>query len=224
MAPEQTSGDFDQIDARTDIYGIGGLLYRVLTGQPPHLGEALADVMREARKGRVRATEDVVKDRKLHPELCRIAMKALAAKPDGRYQCVEDMKRDIEMFLRGDAWLPTQRFEKGMIVINEGEIADQAYIIVEGRCEVYKNVGDRRFSLRTMGPGEVFGETAVFTSEPRTASVVALEDVTVKVVTRELLEMELSRNTWMGTFVRALAGRFRELDEQLTQLRGQAGG
>jgi len=224
MAPEQASGDFDLIDVRTDIYGIGGLLYRVLTGRPPHLGEALADVMREARKGRVRAPEDVVKDRKLHPELCRIAMKALAAKPDGRYQCVEDMKRDIEMFLRGDAWLPTQRFEKGMIVINEGEIADQAYIIVEGRCEVYKNVGDRRFSLRTMGPGEVFGETAVFTSEPRTASVVALEDVTVKVVTRELLEMELSRNTWMGTFVRALAGRFRELDEQLTQLRGQAGG
>lgn len=224
MAPEQTSGDFDQLDVRTDVYGIGGLLYRVITGQPPHPGEVLAEVMRDARKGRVRAPEDVVKDRKLHPELCRIAMKALAAKPLDRYQSVEELKRDIEMFLRGDAWLPTQLFKKGAALITEGEIANQAYIIVEGRCEVYKTVGDRRFSLRTMGPGEVFGETAVFTSEPRTASVVALEDVTVKLVTRELLEMELSRNTWMGTFVRALAGRFREADEQLAQLRDRSGG
>ncbi len=223
MAPEQTSGDFDLIDARTDIYGIGGILYRVLTGQPPHPGDTVAEVMREARKGRIRAPEVVVKDRKLHPELCRIAMKALAAEPSQRYQTVDDLREDLEMFLRGDAGLPTQVFKKGAVLIHEGEIANHAYIIVEGRCEVYKCVGSRRLSLRFMGPGEVFGEASVFSAEPRTASVVAVDDVTVKVVTRELLEAELSRNTWLGSFVRALAVRFRDLDEQLTELREECG-
>src|SRR5262249_231694 len=133
--------------------------YRILTGQPPHLGDTMADVMREARRGRVRLPENVVKNCKLHPELCRIALKALAADPSKRYQSVDELKAELDMFLRGDAWLPMQMFKKGTVLIHEGEIANLAYIIVEGRCEVYKTRGGKKVSLRLMGPGEVFGET-----------------------------------------------------------------
>jgi CRP-like cAMP-binding protein len=74
-----------------------------------------------------------------------------------------------------------------------------------------------------MGPGEVFGEAAVFTSQPRTASVAARTDVTVKVVTADALDRELSQNTWIGPLVRALAERFRDIDERFTRLAGQRG-
>lgn len=221
MAPEQTTGDINSIDARTDIYGLGGILYRILTGRPPHVGSCDEEVMEEARHGRVRPPEELAGQHKLHAELCRIAMKALAAGQPERYQSVDELKRDLEMFLRGDGWLPTQMFKPGALLIREGEIANVAYIIVEGRCEAYKTVDGKKVSLRFMSAGEVFGEAAIFTSERRTASVVALGDVTVKLVTRELLEMEFSRSTWMGALVRSLAGRFRELDAELTGFKEQ---
>ena len=72
--------------------------------------------------------------------------------------------------------------------------------------------------LREMGPGDVFGETAVFSSTRRTASVEALDDVTVTVVTRETLTAGLGLNSWLGNFVKALADRFSEVDQRLRQM------
>jgi serine/threonine-protein kinase len=69
-----------------------------------------------------------------------------------------------------------------------------------------------------MGPGDVFGETAVFSKKPRTASVKALTDVVLLVVTGDILSSALGLNFWMGSFVKALADRFREVDERLRQV------
>ena len=62
-----------------------------------------------------------------------------------------------------------------------------------------------------MGPGEVFGETAILSPGPRTASVTAKEDCVCQVITSEVFESEVgAMKPWMGAFVRTLAGRFRE--------------
>jgi CRP-like cAMP-binding protein len=62
----------------------------------------------------------------------------------------------------------------------------------------------------------------VLTGEPRTASVAAVDTVTVKVVTQDALERELGQKSWSGAFVRALAERFRDVDEQLAELRDKS--
>ena len=68
-----------------------------------------------------------------------------------------------------------------------------------------------------MKPGDVFGETAILSPGPRTASVVALDDVTLHIVTSDVLEAEVSSmKPWMGAFIHALAARFRE-SEQATR-------
>lgn len=217
MAPEQALGMVSEIDARTDVFCLGGTLYRLLSGRPPYSEPTVQQTVQRARSGNPRRLDQVVRDDRLPPELCRITMKALATDKAARYQTVEEMKADLEKFLRGGGWLPTQTFAEGEVIVQEGETALTAYILVEGLVEAYKTIDGRHVPLRLMGPGEVFGEAAVFTAQPRTASIVAKSAVTVKVVTAESLERELSRNTWLTALVRALAERFRDIDTQLAR-------
>jgi serine/threonine protein kinase len=49
MAPEQARGQSERIDTRTDVYGLGAVLYYLVTGQPPHEGETLVETLEQAR-------------------------------------------------------------------------------------------------------------------------------------------------------------------------------
>ena len=215
MAPEQAIGLHDAVDERTDVYLLGAVLYEMLTGKAPHPGQTVMAVVWEAASGKVISPRERVPHLELPEGLCRTAMKALSGIPGDRYQRVLDFKFELERHLRGIDRFPRERFAAGARVVTEGEPGEAAYIIVAGRCEVFKEVDGRRVSLREMGPGEVFGETAVFTEKPRTASVDALDDLTVMRVTRELLIEQIGLFSHAGAFVRALAERFRQIDARL---------
>ncbi|HEX6274874.1 MAG TPA: cyclic nucleotide-binding domain-containing protein, partial [Polyangiaceae bacterium] len=111
----------------------------------------------------------------------------------------------------------TREYREGEDIVTEGEPGDRAYIIERGQCDVFKNVGGKRVFIRRLAPGDVFGETAVLTREPRTASVVAASNVTLKLITGDSLNRELDRNPWLAAFVRSLANLFRETDERLSR-------
>src|SRR5205823_6272922 len=100
---------------------------------------------------------------------------------------------------------------------SEGAEADEAFVIEKGHCVVSKQIGGERKVLRELGAGHVFGETAVLVGGTRTATVEAVDAVTVRVVTRRLLEENLGLDSWYGAFVVALADRFRDVDERLAQ-------
>ena len=74
-----------------------------------------------------------------------------------------------------------------------------------------------------MQPGDVFGETGILSGNVRTATVTAVDEVTTKMVTRELFRDELGSDTWLGRFVMALADRFRELDMKMAARGGDGG-
>jgi eukaryotic-like serine/threonine-protein kinase len=217
MAPEQAQGRVHDIDQRTDVFGLGATLYAILTGHGPFHADDPEVALERARRCAVETPKN--EEESIPPELIRVAMKALSAAPEDRYQTVDELARDVEAFQRGGGWFSTRRYEPGAVIVEEGEPGSAAYVLVEGKCEVFKNVDGVRVKLRTLEPGDVFGETAVFTRKPRTATVVAIDPVVVKIVTRESLERELDRSPWMGAFVRAVAERFREADEKLSSKR-----
>lgn len=215
MAREQLLGKNDQIDERTDVSGMGGVLYEILTQKPPNDRERLLGALLKGESIEVPRSSPLWPQ--IPPELRRIVAKALAPEPADRHPNIDALKTDIEQFIQGGGWFETRSFLAGARVVTEGELGDAAYIIESGECEVVKESGGRRIFVRHLGPGEVFGETAVFTGSVRTASVVALTDVTLKIITGESLNRELDRNPWLGAFVRSLAGLFREADARLSQ-------
>jgi len=222
MAPEQACGRTDEIDARTDVFSLGAVLYQILTGYPPHGATSPGASLELAQRCEVMPPAQRVPDEALPEGLCQIAMKALAAAPSLRYASVAQLKEDVERVLAEGLWLASRTFSPGSLVFSEGDPADAAYIITAGECEVFRNEQGRRVVLRRMGPGEVFGETAIFAQQPRSASVEAVDALTTIVVTREALESELCKGSWAGAFVRALAKRFRDVDARLSEMRRDA--
>ena len=92
MAPEQARGQWERIDARTDVYGLGGVLYAALTGQPPHPGDRWEKSLEHARHGTVtpRALNGAISK-----PLERIVQKALAADPVQRFATAAELRRAL---------------------------------------------------------------------------------------------------------------------------------
>jgi hypothetical protein len=214
MAPEQLLGQTAKVDPRTDVFGLGGILYEILTGDPPNaqrrfLGQGIHTPLSTPTESQLW--------QQLPPGLCAIALKALSPKQEDRHQTIGELRADLEGFLNGGGWFETQVFEAGASIVTEGEPGDAAYIIESGSCEVFKLIDGKQVLVRTLNPGDVFGETAVFTGSPRTATVVAKERSSLKVITGPSLNRELDHNPWLATFVRSLAGLFKEADERLSR-------
>jgi len=228
MSPEQALGNPEALDERTDVYGIGTLLHAIFIGRAPHV----SGTPQEA-KAKVRAqvegpdsggftVPDKGADGRLLPGSVRMLLeRALAPRPEQRFATAIELKAHLERIVRGGFAFPVLRYPAGHRIVVEGEPGDTAFVIEEGTCTAYKETRGGRRVLRTMGPGSVFGETAVFSPGPRTATVEASTDVLLRILTRQSLSDGLGLGSLVGAFVVALADRFRELDAKLTELEGR---
>jgi len=214
MSPEQALRIEPHISELTDIFLLGGILYEILTARRPHEGHTVVEVLTSAIRGTVVPPSQRAPHRSIHPALASIAVKALSARPQDRYQSVLDLQKEVVAFQRGDEGAPRRTYPAGAVVIREGGPGDEAFVIVSGKCRVTAMSEGKRVVLRELGSGDVFGETAVFSDEPRTATVEATETLVVRVVTGETLSQSLGLQTWTGEFVKALADRFREADRR----------
>lgn len=97
LSPEQARGD--QVDARSDIYSAGCLLYELLTLRPPFSGESPVSVAYQHVREQAPVPSAV--DASLPPAIDAIVMKALAKDPEDRYQSAGDMRTDIDRYLAG---------------------------------------------------------------------------------------------------------------------------
>ena len=214
MAPEQITGG--KIDEATDIFALGGLLYEILTTQPPYPEEESAKLMEKVRRGRIQAPVERA-GVSLPSRLCSITMRALAPKAADRYQSVEELQGEVTAFLRSGWQFPVRRYSPGTVVFREGDPGATAYAIYSGKCRILQ--GSERRELRVMGRGEVFGETAVFAQTRRTATVEAIDELVLLEISKESFEEDLGMGFWMGLFVKALAQRFVEKEEELRRIR-----
>jgi hypothetical protein len=213
MAPEQAKGALPEVGERTDVFGLGALLYFIVAGRAPFQGSTMSESLTRARNGLFVDPEQSERGQKA-PALCRIVRKAMSPAAADRHGSVLELQEDVRGFLNVGLHFPSRVFAPGALIVREGEPGDEAFIITAGSCMVVRMERGEQRLIRRLGPGDVFGETALLTGTPRTATVMAIDDVTVKIVTRPLIEERLGPSTWLGRFVLALAQRFRDLDQE----------
>src|SRR5262245_22208134 len=92
MSPEQAMGDV--LDARSDIFSLGIVLYEMTTGRRPFLGATNAEILGEITKAEARPVHELVP--KVPLDLDRIVQKALAKNRSNRYQSTDDLAVDLK--------------------------------------------------------------------------------------------------------------------------------
>jgi hypothetical protein len=117
----------------------------------------------------------------------------------------------------------SMRFKKGATIIHEGTTGSYAYLIVSGSVEVSKKVGDEKLVLSRLVKGNIFGEMSLVDDKPRSATIVALEDTEVKVITRERFESMLEQNPrTVIPLLKQVFQRVRYLNQMVLAFCGQA--
>lgn len=104
MSPEQAWGR--PVDARSDIFSLGSLLFEMLTGRRLFSGESEMSVLDAVREGRIQAPRDL--DPRLPLEVNALVLKALARDPSDRYQTAGEMQREIDGILASLKPAPSQ--------------------------------------------------------------------------------------------------------------------
>ncbi|MEO8876520.1 MAG: protein kinase [Polyangiaceae bacterium] len=220
MAPEQARGVPKDVDERSDVFGLGALLYEILAGHGPYGMERDQNViLKRAALGNIVSIDEACKPYGISRRIRSVAEKACQPDPANRYQTVTEFQADMRAFLHGGLHLPRKFFAAGQIIFNEGDKGDAAYMIVAGRCRAFRTVDGKEETLAVMEPGDAFGEMALILYEPRAASVIAEDPVTVLVLDQTTMNEGLGLSGWTGALVRALAQRFSDL-EQLVRTSG----
>jgi serine/threonine-protein kinase len=146
MSPEQAWGNTDQLDARSDVYALGALLFEILALEPLHPRTDTLDVLRSTARGEADARAGVrCPERSVPPELDAICVTATMVDPAQRYPSARLLCDAVERFLDGDRNMEMRR-DLAAEHVGQAEAAARAMLAGGAEAE-----GARREALRRVG-------------------------------------------------------------------------
>ncbi len=111
--------------------------------------------------------------------------------------------------------LPRRSLMQGELIFEEGDVADSAYLILEGEVEIFRGDGAKQVGVATLSRGEIFGELSLIDGKPRAASARAICDSKMLIIRPEDMEARLEQLGETDKVLRRLMGIF------VSRLRGQ---
>src|SRR3954466_2408194 len=112
-----------------------------------------------------------------------------------------------------------RRFASGQVIFREGDASDTCYVVRSGHARaVRENVDGRAITLAHFGPGDIFGELAMFDAERRSATLEALDDLDAIAIAGSDMRRLMRQHAEMSAKLAiALARRLREANERLSR-------
>jgi CRP/FNR family transcriptional regulator len=125
---------------------------------------------------------------------------------------------DDELARVADVALP-RSYAGGQTVFREGDESNTCYVVRSGRARAVREHSDgRSLTLAHFGPGDIFGELAMFDNERRSATIQTLEDTELTAILGSDMRRLMREHPDIGVhLLAALAGRLRETNERLTR-------
>jgi hypothetical protein len=99
MSPEQANGRVADVDRRSDVFGLGGVLCAILTGKPPYVGDTKDEVKRQACAAHLEGAYARLEECGADADLIKLAKRCLAKKPDGRLQDASEVAKAVAAYL-----------------------------------------------------------------------------------------------------------------------------
>jgi eukaryotic-like serine/threonine-protein kinase len=97
MAPEQARGEHDRVSTRTDIYGLGAILYEILTGAPPFMAPKTTEIIKKVCNDNPTAPRAIVPA--VAPALEAVCLKAMSKDPAGRYATATELAQEVQRYV-----------------------------------------------------------------------------------------------------------------------------
>jgi PAS domain S-box-containing protein len=94
MSPEQAAGRLEEIDCRTDVYGLGAVLYEILTGQPPFTDSDTHELLRKVAEETPPAPSQLVPE--VPPPLEAVCLRAISKLPADRYASASEIAQEVQ--------------------------------------------------------------------------------------------------------------------------------
>lgn len=217
MSPEQAGSEGHEVDIRSDIFLLGATLYTIFTLKLPYMGKTVSDVLKKAKTRKLILPDQRSPERLIPEEICRIILKAMAYYKTDRYQTVEALAHDLDQVIAG-RWLQqeTRKFRTGDTLMQEGDVGEEAYLILDGSVLITKERGGTSVVLGIYQEGDIIGEMSLISEEPRSATVQALEETTVAVLTKEILKQHFKNlPPYMEKMISALTARLQHTDSMI---------
>jgi len=113
-------------------------------------------------------------------------------------------------------------YPDGEPIVRQGEMGDSMFVIQQGNVEVLREEAGRTFRLTSLGPGELFGEMALFEKAPRSATVRAVGEARVLTVDKRTFLQRVQEDPSLAFRVlQTMSARIRSLDGEVARLREQ---